>query len=228
MLKDGRKVSVVAVNRNEEKTIKKVLTSIPKKLVDEVLVVDGHSTDNSVKIAKKLGFKVIQQKKMGRGQAFREGFEKVKGGVIIMLSTDGNERPAHIPRMLEKIEQGYDLVIASRFGRGKSFDATPTRIFGNHFLTLCCNLASGLRLTDSQNGFRAFTRQALEKMKLEAIRFDIEAEISVKAGKLGLKVAEVPTIEDNREAGQSYLNTFRDGFRIFKRVIKETLRSPPY
>ena len=62
MLKDGKTVSVVAVNRNEEKTIKKVLTNIPKKLVDEVLVVDGHSNDSSVKIAQKLGFKVIQQK----------------------------------------------------------------------------------------------------------------------------------------------------------------------
>jgi len=65
-------------------------------------------------------------------------------------------------------------------------------------------------------------------MKLEAVRFDIEAEISVKAGKLGLRVVETPTIEDNREAGQSYLNTYRDGFRIFKRILKEALRGPPY
>lgn len=228
MLKDGRKVSVVAVNRNEEKTIKKVLTNIPKKLVDEVLIVDGHSKDNSVKIARKLGFKVIIQKRMGRGRAFREGFEKVKGDVIIMLSTDGNERPAHIPRILEKIEQGYDVVIATRFGKGKSFDVTPTRTFGNYFLTFCCNLFSGLKLSDSQNGFRAFTRKALDRMKLEAVRFDIEAEISVKAGKLRLRVTEVPTVEDNREAGQSYLNTYQDGFRIFKRILKEALRSPPY
>lgn len=220
-------VSVVAVNLNEEHTIKEVLGNIPA-YVDEVLVIDGHSKDNSPTIAKELGFPVIMQEGKGRGAAFKTGFRHVKGDIIVMLSTDGNERSGDIDKLVKKVEEGYDLVIASRFGLGKSHDVTPIRKVGNWGLTKMINLASGLSIFDSQNGFRAIRREALEKMHLEANRFDIEAEMTVKAGKLGLRVAEIPTIEDERAFGVSNLHTFRDGFRIFKRIVKEWMRKPPY
>lgn len=226
-MRDGLKISVVAVNLNEAGTIEKVLKTIPQE-VDEVFVIDGHSTDESPVIASSLGFPVIPQEGKGRGCAFRTGFKHVTGDVIIMLSTDGNERPGGITKLIDKISAGYDLVIASRFGQGKSLDVTIIRRFGNWFLTKLINITGGTDLYDTQNGFRAIRKSCLDKMNIDAERFDIEAEITMKAGKMGLRVAEVPTIEDNREFGVSHLNTFRDGYRIFKRIIREAIRTPPY
>jgi len=220
-------ISVVAVNLNEEHTIKEVLTNIPS-YADEVLIIDGYSKDNSPKIAKELGFSVILQEGKGRGAAFKTGFKHAQGELIVMLSTDGNERSGDIDKLIKKMNEGYDLVIATRFGQGKSHDITPIRKFGNWALTYTVNLASGLSIIDSQNGFRAIRKDALDKMHIEANGFDIEAEMVVKAGKLGLRVAEIPTIEDERVFGVSHLNTFRDGFWIFKRIIKEWMRNPPY
>lgn len=222
-----RNVSVIAVNLNEEHTIKKVLSDIPS-CVDEVIVVDGHSKDRSPTIAKEMGFPVILQEGKGRGAAFKTGFKHVKGDIIVLLSTDGNERPGHIEDLVKKINEGYDLVIATRFGIGKSYDVTVIRRFGNWFLTTAINLLGNVKLADSQNGFRAIRKEHLHAMHLEADRFDIEAEITMKAARMRLRIAEVPTIEDNREFGDSNLHTFRDGFLIFKRILKESLRKPPY
>ena len=221
------RVSVVAVNLNEEKTIRKVLKGIPSS-VDEVIVVDGHSKDKSAQIARDMGFKVVMQEGKGRGAAFKTGFKYVQWDIIVMLSTDGNERAGHITSLVDKINEGYDLVIASRFGEGKSHDVTIIRRFGNWFLTASINFLGGVKIVDSQNGFRAVRKRYLDKMNIEADRFDIEAEITMKAARMGLRIVEVPTIEDDREFGNSNLNTFRDGLMIFKRIIKEALRRPPY
>ncbi len=221
------KISVVAVNLNEEHTIEQVLTNIPS-YIDEVLVIDGHSKDNSPIIAKKLGYPVLLQEGRGRGAAFKTGFRHAQGDIIVMLSTDGNERSGDIDKLVKKIQEGYDLVIATRFGTGKSNDITPIRKIGNWGLTTFINFVSGLSLEDSQNGFRAIRREALDKMSITSDGFDIEAEMTVKAGKLKLKVAEIPTIEDERAFGESHLKTFRDGFKIFKKIFYEWKNNPPY
>ena len=221
-------VSVIAVNMNEEGSIKQVLKGIPKKVVDEVLVVDGNSKDKSPKIARSLGYKVIQQEGKGRGMAFRTGLKYVKGYYIIMLSTDGNERPEDIVKIVNKLNDGYDMVIATRFGKGKSLDVTGVRSFGNNFFTWLCNIFTGYKLTDAQNGFRGIKRSAFLKMNIEANRFDIENEMVMKAGKMKLKVTEIPTVEEKRMYGDSRLNTFKDGYLIFKRILKEEFRKPPY
>ncbi len=223
-----RKVSVVAVSLNEAKTIIEVLDKIPKDIVDEVLVVDGHSVDGTYELVKKAGYKIIYQEGKGRGAAFKTGFKKVKGDIVVMLSSDGNERPGDIRKLVDKINEGNDLVIASRFGKGKSDDVTPIRNFGNWFLTASCNFFGRTRVKDSMNGFRALTKESIEKMNIQANDFSIEGEITIKAGKLRLRIAEVPTVEDKRMHGDSRLNTFKDGWRIFKRILKIGLQRPPF
>ncbi len=222
-----QKISVVAVNLNEEHTIKEVLTNIPA-YVDEILVIDGHSKDKSPDIAKELGFRVILQEGKGRGAAFKTGFRYAQGDIIVMLSTDGNERSGDIDKLVKKIQEGYDLVIATRFGKGKSHDITPIRKIGNWGLTQLINIGAGISIVDSQNGFRAIRKQALDQMNISANGFDIEAEMTMRAGKLKLHIAEIPTIEDERAFGDSHLRTFRDGFIIFKRILKEWVNKPPY
>ncbi len=228
MKKQKKKVSVIAVNWNEEGTIKQVLEAIPERIVDEVVVVDGNSKDRSAVIARGMGYKVIQQEGKGRGAAFRTGLKNISGDFVIMLSTDGNERAGDITKIVEKLNEGYDMVIATRFGKGSSTDVTFIRNLGNWFFTNTCNLLTGYRLSDAQNGFRGIKKEHFTAMNIEANRFDIEDEMVMKAGKLGLKITEVPTIEDGREFGKSRLNTIKDGWMILKRIMKVALSKPPY
>lgn len=223
-----KKVSIVAVCLNEAKSILRILDNIPEDLVDEILVIDGHSTDGTFELVKNAGYDIILQEGKGRGNAFKTGFKNVSGDLVVMLSTDGNERPGDIKKLIDKANEGYDMVIATRFGFGRSEDVTPIRNIGNYLFTELCNLVSGLNATDSMNGFRILTKEAIKKMNIESNRFDIEGEITIKAGKLKLKVAEIPTIEDERDHSDSKLRTFKDGGIILKRIIKEALRKPPY
>lgn len=223
-----KKVSIVAVCLNEAKSILRILDNIQKDLVDEILVIDGHSTDGTLELVKNAGYNIILQEGKGRGNAFKTGFKNVSGDLVVMLSTDGNERPGDIKKLIDKANKGYDMVIATRFGLGKSEDVTIIRNMGNYFFTKLCNIVSGLNVTDSMNGFRILTKEAIEKMNLQSNKFDIEAEITVKAGKLKLKVTEIPTIEDERYHSDSRLHTFKDGGIILKRIIKEALHKPPY
>ena len=223
-----KRVSVVAVCLNEAKSILRILDNIPKDLVDEIIVIDGHSTDRTFELVKNAGYNIILQEGKGRGNAFKTGFKNVSGDLVIMLSTDGNERPGDIKKLIYKVTEGYDMVIATRFGLGRSEDVTPIRHIGNYLFTKLCNFVSGLNVTDSMNGFRILTKKAIEKMNIESNRFDIEGEITIKAGKLKLKVVEIPTIEDERHHSDSRLHTFNDGSIILKRIIKEAFRGPPY
>ena len=224
------KVFVIAANWNEEETIGQVLEAIPKDVVDDILVVDGGSKDKSVKVAENLGYKVMQQDGRGRANAFKTGLKHIGSeyDYVVMLSTDGNERPGDIRKIVEKLDEGHDMVIATRFGKGKSKDVTVLRNFGNYFFTILCNLFTGYKLTDAQNGFRGIRRNAFLDMNIQANRFDIEDEMVMKAGKMKLKVTEIPTIEDEREFGKSRLNTFKDGWLIFKRIINVAFSKPPY
>lgn len=224
------KVFVIAANWNEEETIGQVLEAIPKDVVDDILVVDGGSKDKSVKVAENLGYKVMQQDGRGRANAFKTGLKHIGSeyDYVVMLSTDGNERPGDIRKIVEKLDEDYDMVIATRFGKGKSKDVTVLRNFGNYFFTVLCNLFTGYKLTDAQNGFRGIRRKAFLDMNIQANRFDIEDEMVMKAGKMKLKVTEIPTIEDEREFGKSRLNTFKDGWLIFKRIINVAFSKPPY
>jgi glycosyltransferase involved in cell wall biosynthesis len=223
-----KKVSVVAVCLNEAKSILGILNRIPRNMVDEILVVDGHSKDGTFEIVKKAKYKIILQEGKGRGAAFRTGFKVVSGDYVVMLSTDGNERPGDIKRLIEMANDGYDLVIATRFGKGKSDDVTFIRNIGNFIFTKLCNLVGDVHVTDAINGYRLLTKQAIKKMNIESDRFDIEAEMTVKAGKLGLKVGEIPTVEDERMFSDSRLHTVRDGYIILQRIAKEAFRKPPY
>ena len=110
------KASIIIPTLNEVETIEKILTSIPKEeRIEEVLVVDGHSTDGTIDIVKRLGFPLVFQEKKGFGSAIATGIKESKGEVIIILNADNSHDPNDIPKLLDKIEEGYDMVMASRY-----------------------------------------------------------------------------------------------------------------
>ncbi len=221
-LKWGR-VSVVICALNEEKNLPGFLTRIPQ-WIDEVLLVDGHSTDRTLEVARQLrpGIKIISQPGAGKGYALRCGFAHSSGDYVVTMDCDGSMDPAEIGRFIKPLTGGYDVSKGSRFIKdGGTTDMETHRVFGNRVFTILTNVLHGTRYSDLAYGYNAFTRAALDRMKLHSQGFEIETEINIKAKKAGLKVIEVPSMEGKRLTGTSHLKCLRDGWRILMTILRE-------
>jgi len=218
------KVSVIIPTYNEEGCIGRVLRETPREVVDEVIIVDGHSTDKTlqeVRAALRPQDKLIMQKGSGYGGAILEGIEKATGDVVIIMDADGSHNPKEISAFLEKVEQGYEYVMASRYAPGaKSEDDTIIRWIGNQVFTWLTNIVHKTKVTDVLYLYAAITRDGLQKLNLKSTGFEFCIEILVKAHCAGLKFAEIPTVERARFAGKSKLNAFWDGFRVLGTILR--------
>ncbi|MBI5229339.1 glycosyltransferase family 2 protein [Candidatus Micrarchaeota archaeon] len=218
------KTSLILLTWNEIEGCRAVVDKIPRNSVDEILVVDAGSTDGTTAFFKKRKIPVVIQKRKGRGDAFKEGLKNSTGDVLVFFSPDGNENPADIPKLVEGIKKGNDLVIASRFMKGsKSEDAGFVRGFGNNMFTFFVNLLFGAHVRDAVNGFRAIRRDKLERLNLSFKKFEIELEMTIRAAKLGYKIKEIPTFEAERIGGESKAKTLSTGWLYVKTILKELL-----
>lgn len=221
------RVSVVVPTLNEAANLPHVLPRIPHS-VKEVLLIDGHSSDNTVAVALKSHPKVrvIYQKGKGKGDALRCGFSQASGDVILTLDADGSMRPEEMPRFLEAVANGYDFAKGTRFkGDGGSSDMPRHRVFGNWVFARLTNLLHRSRYTDVTYGYNAFWKSCLEKVRLRSDGFDIETETAIRFKKAGLKVIEVPSYEDARFGGKANLRSLRDGWLIFKVIVRELVNA---
>jgi len=216
-------VSVVIPTLNEEKNIAELLRKLRDELArysHEIIVVDGHSRDKTVSIARHFGVKILYDNH-GKGSALIKGMYAAKGSIIVSMDADLSNKPKEIPLLVTGIESGYDVCMGSRFLTGGGSEDMPLlRVFGNKVFVLLVNLLYGTRYTDLCYGYRSFSRRALKSMKLDEKGFGIETEISIKAKKSGLKVLEIPSYEKRRGAGDAKLRTVRDGFKILKTILK--------
>jgi hypothetical protein len=214
-------VSLVIPAMNEAKNIAWVLLGIPD-YVDEVVLVDGNSTDETCSVARSIRPEIIfvEDPGGGKGAALRAGFERSSSDYIVMMDADGSMDPGEIERYVAMLDCGFELVKGSRFMTGAgSTDITFLRNFGNASLLLLTNRLFGVRLTDLCYGFCAFRRDRLDDMHLGTDGFEIETEITVQALNSRLRVCEVPSMEAPRGHGVSNLNTFRDGLRVLRLII---------
>jgi len=218
------KTTLIIPTRNEEGSIGKVLREIPKKLIQQIIVVDGHSQDKTrdeirVNLRRNKDL-LLLQKSNGYGGAFLEGFRKATGDVIIMMDADGSHNPADIPFLLNKIKLGYEYVLASLYTiGGYSFDDTFITWCGNQLFTKLTNIIHGTRVTDSIYLFTAITKEGLNKLNLKSHGFEFCTEILVKAHRAGLRFAEIPAIERARYAGNSKVNAFVDGLKYLVMIF---------
>lgn len=223
---EARTITVVIPAKNEERNIAWVLERIPS-YVDEVLLVDGHSTDETVRVARQLrpDVRVVPQRGCGKGAAMRTGFEDAHGDYVVVLDADGSMDPGEIDYYVTALASGYDLVKGSReLEGGGSLDLTSLRRWGNRVLVATVNLTWGSEFTDLCYGFLAFRRDRLADLALTARGFEIETEITVNAIQAGLRIAEVPTVELLRHYGTSNLNAWRDGRRILGYLVRARLQ----
>jgi glycosyltransferase involved in cell wall biosynthesis len=220
------RVSVVVPALNEEKNLVQVLPRIPK-WVHEVVLVDGHSTDGTVAVAKELipDIRVVAQEGRGKGAALRTGFAAVGGDIIVMLDADGSTDPAEIPMFVGALLSGADFVKGSRFVQGGGTADMPLyRRVGHWVLLKLVQLCFGCHYSDLCYGYNAFWTHVLPLLNLDADGFEIETLMNVRALRARLKVMEVPSFEACRLYGASHLRTIPDGYRVLKTIVRERLK----
>ncbi len=220
---------------NEAEGMKVILPKVDKSWVDQILVVDGQSTDDTVSYAREMGCDVYIQKTPGIRHAYREAWPLIKGDIVITFSPDGNCLPEVIPQLLAKIREGYGMVIASRYLNGaRSEDDDALTRFGNWMFTNLINLLHGGHYTDAMGIYRAYSKSLFNELGLgEEAPFriekffhtvsGIEPLLSIRAARKKIKTAEVLGIEKSRVAGERKLQAFRWGAVYLYQTLRERL-----
>jgi glycosyltransferase involved in cell wall biosynthesis len=219
------RVSVVIPTLNEEENLPHVFSRLPDGL-HELILVDGHSTDGTVTMARRLrpDVRVITQSRRGKGNALAEGFAACTGDIIVALDADGSTDAAEIPRFVAALCNGADFVKGSRFAQGgASLDITFIRSLGNRALNSVVNALYRTHYSDLCYGYNAFWVRCLPYMRVDCEGFEVETLINVRIAKAGLVVHEVPSNELPRIHGESNLKAFRDGSRVLRTIATERL-----
>jgi glycosyltransferase involved in cell wall biosynthesis len=219
-------VSVMIPTLNEAGNLPYVLNTIPN-WVDEIVLVDGRSQDDTLRVAKVLfpDIRVIKELRPGKGAAMRAGFEAAKGDFIIALDADGSMDGAEIGAFRDALAAGADYVKGTRFGPGGgSADITAFRRFGDGGICFLIRILFGARYTDATYGYIGVRKDCVEKLGIDSDGFEVETLIGIRAHRAGLRIAEVPCFEATRIHGESNLHALKDGLRILRTIVKERLR----
>jgi len=229
-----RKFSIMAAMPayNEERRIVDIVAEV-KPFVDTVIVVDDGSKDKTVMVAENAGAMVFRHvDNKGYGGALQTIFKtakKYKPDILIILDSDGQHNPADIPRFISKIEEGYDLVIGSRFLTQESKDSIPAyRKIGMKVLDKATDLSlSGIHVTDSQCGYRAYSREAYTQVNISVTGMSAGSEILVQITERKLAVSEIPIIVRYDLDNTSSQNPIRHGVSVLGNVIRfVTIKRP--
>jgi glycosyltransferase involved in cell wall biosynthesis len=219
------RVSVVIPTLNEAENLPFVLVRLPAGL-HEVIVVDGHSADDTIAVVRRLrpDARIVFQSGHGKGDALAAGFSLCSGDIVVTLDADGSTDAAEIPRFVAALCNGADFVKGSRFVQGGgSSDITRLRRVGNRVLSGLVNNVYGTSYSDLCYGYNAFWRRCLPYMRVDCNGFEVETLINVRIAKAGLVVHEVPSYEQDRIYGRSNLNALRDGMRVLSTIAVERI-----
>lgn len=218
------KTTLIIPTYNEIDGVKAIMPLIDRSWCDEILVVDGGSTDGTIEWLTENHWNVIRQKKRGIGEAYREAQAVTTGDVILTFSPDGNSVADRIPALIDEMKKGYDLVIVSRYLKGaKSDDDDGLTAIGNFLFTSMINFCFGGKYTDTLVIFRAYRREILETLKIDAPHMTYEVQISIRAAKAKMRVGEIPGDEPKRIGGERKMRPFRTGLEILREIARNLL-----
>lgn len=226
-------VTLIVPTYNEITGMRAIMPQIRPEWCDQIIVVDAGSTDGTQDYARAQGYELVMQKTPGLRAAYVEAFSHARGDIVVTFSPDGNSLPELIPALVDKVDGGYDMVIASRYAPGaKSDDDDWLTAFGNWFFTRLINLCFRAQYTDSIVMFRAYRTKlfleleldrdegyAMEKLFLTTI--GVEPLLSIRAAKRGLKVCDIPGDEPARLGGARKLLPFRWGAAFLLQIARE-------
>ncbi|MBI4309839.1 MAG: glycosyltransferase [Candidatus Omnitrophica bacterium] len=228
------KVTLLVPTLNELGGMKAIMPRIKREWVDQLIVVDGQSTDGTVEYARSQGYEVYIQKEKGLRKAYREVLPQVTGDVVLTFSPDGNSIPELIPACIAKMKEGHDMVIVSRYAQGaKSYDDDLITGFGNWVFTTIINICHRGHYTDAMVIYRAYKTRLIHDLGLtKDAAFEKEERLfgtyvswepllSMRAARRGLKIGEIPGDEPPRIYGKRKLQIFRWGAVFLYEVIRE-------
>jgi glycosyltransferase involved in cell wall biosynthesis len=204
-------VSLIIPTLNEEETIHAVLSAVPRQKIDEIIVVDGGSTDQTVSIAAQSDVKIIHEERRGYGQACATGADVAEGDILVFMDADGADDPAQITLLLDQYVRGKaDLILGSRLSGEIAEGAMPWhQWFGNWLSALIIRLLYGIPLTDL-SPFRAIRASSLNQLSMKEMTYGWPTEMIVKAIRAGCKIIEIPVSYRPRAGGKSKISgTFR-------------------
>ena len=228
------KVTLLVPTLNEIEGMQAVMPRVKREWCDQIIILDGGSTDSTVAYSKAQGYFVYVQKEPGLRAGYREVLPLIDGDAILTFSPDGNCIPELIPALVRKMVEGYDMVIASRYLAGAwSEDDDALTAFGNWFFTKSINLLYASRYTDAMGIYRAYRKQIVYDLGLDRDEGFVAAEmlfrtrlsweplLSVRAAKRKLRVAEIPGTEPARIGGKRKLQPFRWGGAYYFQILRE-------
>ncbi|MEK9146108.1 MAG: glycosyltransferase family 2 protein [Elusimicrobiota bacterium] len=222
------KVTLFVPTLNEIVGMKAVMPRIKREWVDEILLMDGGSTDGTLEYAREQGYRILHQDSRGITNAYREALPHAAGDVIIAFSPDGNSVPELIPALIAKMKEGYDMVIVSRYlGGARSEDDDSVTAFGNWMFTAMINLLFGGRYTDSLVMFRAWRKDICPEPPPLYPRAGLEPYLAIFCAKKGLKTADIPGDEPLRIGGQRKMHPILNGLDVLKLILREFLIRGP-
>jgi glycosyltransferase involved in cell wall biosynthesis len=228
------KNTLLVMTLNEIEGMKAIMPRIKNEWLDEIIIVDGGSTDGTIEWAKQNGYNVYVQKKKGFRHAYEEVMPQVKGDVLITFSPDGNSIPELIPDLIEKMKQGFDMVIVSRYlGAAKSDDDDLLTSFGNWVFTKTANILHGGDYTDVMVIFRAYKKSLIKDLELDSDRWYSTPEklfstkisweplLSIRAARRKLKISEIPGDEPPRIGGERKLQMWAWGAAYLYQFVRD-------
>lgn len=228
------KVTLLIPTLNEIDGMKVIMPRIKREWYDQLIILDGGSKDGTIEYARSQGYFVYVQKKNGFRNAYNEILPFIEGDLLITFSPDGNSIPELIPALADKIKEGHDMVIVSRYlGKSRSTDDDLVTAFGNWLFTKAINLLHQGHYTDSLVIFRAYKTKLIRELELDKDEAYLTAErlfhtivsweplLSIRAAKRRLKIAEIPGDEPPRIGGERKLQVIRWGGAYFFQVLRE-------
>ena len=229
-------VTLLVPTLNEVEGMRAIMPRVRREWVDQILILDGGSTDGTIEYARDHGYEVHVQREPGIRFGYRECLPLIRGDVILTFSPDGNSIPELLPRLVAKMDEGFDMVIASRYKPpAKSEDDDRVTAFGNWLFTRTVNRLHGGRYTDAMVIYRAYRTRLVRELELDQdrwyrtpeflfrCRISWEPLLSVRAARRGLKVAEIPGDEPPRVGGERKLRVLRWGASYYFQFFRDWL-----
>jgi glycosyltransferase involved in cell wall biosynthesis len=223
-------IAVIIPAYNEEKAIGKVIREIPKDIVNEIVVVNNNSNDNTVKVALSEGANVIDEPKQGYGQACLKGIDYLKNkspqpDIVVFIDGDHSDYPSELSTLVRPIiENGMDMVIGSRtLGKAEKGALMPQQIFGNRLATTLIKLIYGIKYTDL-GPFRAIKFNALIDLNMQDTNYGWTAEMQIKAAKQKLNISEIPVSYRKRTGTSKISGTIKGSLSAGYKIIKTIYR----
>jgi glycosyltransferase involved in cell wall biosynthesis len=227
------KVTLLLPVLNEIQGVREIMPRINREWCDQILVIDGGSTDGTAEYFREHGYQVVAQRRPGIRFAYLDALPHVTGDVIITFSPEGNSLPEVIPALAAKMREGYDMVIVSRYtGGARSEDDDFMSGLANLVFTRTINLLFRARYTDAMVMFRAYRCSLLEELDLDKDasywpeetlfreRVGIEPLLSIRAAKRRLRMADIPGSEPVRIGGRKRLHV-QWGFAYILEIARE-------